>query len=116
MIFSQSALAKDLVYFVPIHGHIHKNASKYSSSLTTISCGFPLKVSEAKQILPTAWKYVKGGNHFGYVRDEYVSKKPVECFQEKYKKFYNMVNLNLNQLYYWGRLYDQYIQSEIGIP
>ena len=57
------------------------------------------------------WNYVKVGMHKGYVkRDVLRSKRPL-CFQDMYPKFFDSFDLDLSELYYWGRLYGQYIQG-----
>ena len=105
-----------IAYFKPIFGHVHRNASPYSSSLTTISCGHPIKVYK---IIPKSGRpvtvfnkkfhFVKVGPYEGYVSIDYLSEKKVDCFQDRYPKFFDELDMDLTELYYWGRLYDQFI-------
>jgi len=46
---------------------------------------------------------------------DYLSAKRPTCFQGKYPKFFDALNLDLAELYYWGRLYDHYIQGETRV-
>lgn len=106
----------NLSYFRPIFGHVHRNPSKYSSSLTTISCGHPIKVykltpkkGRSVTIFNKVWRYVKVGPYEGYIDKKYLVKSKPNCFQDRYPKFFDSLELDLTELYYWGRLYDQYV-------
>jgi len=110
---------KDMIrlsYFRPIFGHVHRNPSKYSSSLTTISCGHPVKVykltpkkGRAVTLFNKIWHYVKVGPYEGYIDKKYLASSKPDCFQDRYPKFFDSLELDLTELYYWGRLYDQYV-------
>ena len=116
LISSNIAYAEKVVgrlYYSNIMGHVHKNPSIYSTSLTTIQCGHGLRVIEDDQVSnPVGWLYVKAGEDYGFVREEFLSSKRPNCFQSKYSKFFNALNLDLTDLYYWGRLYDHFIMDE----
>jgi hypothetical protein len=101
------------LYYSHIMGHVHKNPSDYSASLTTVQCGFGLKVIEDKDVSnPVGWLFVKAGEDRGFVREEFLTSKRPSCFQAKYPKFFNALNLDLTDMYYWGRLYDHYMMEE----
>jgi hypothetical protein len=114
---AQVLMAQDKVvgrlYFQDFLGHVHKNPSKASSSLTTIQCAYSVKVIEDLEIRPPkGWVYVKVGDDRGYIIAKSLSEKRPECFQEKYPKFYLNLNLDLSEMYFWGRLSDQYLSQE----
>lgn len=108
--------AKNVVsrmYYTNILGHVHKNPSDYSSSLTTLQCAQSVKIIEDKTLsIPKGWLFVKVGDDKGYIREDFLSHKRPECFQQKHPEFFNALNLDLTDLYFWGRLYDQYDHEE----
>lgn len=117
LLISTSLVAKEKVvgrlYFQDFLGHVHKNPSKVSSSLTTIQCAYSVKVLEDTEIrTPKGWLYVKVGDDKGFIASSSLSSKRPKCFQEKYPKFYLNLNLDLSEMYYWGRLTDQYLNEE----
>lgn len=104
------------LYFEKFMGHVHKNPSASSSSMTTIQCAHPIKVIEDPEVrTPEGWLYVKVGEDKGFITSKFLSNKRPKCFQEKYPKFFMNLNLDLTDMYYWGRLYDQYEQGESKI-
>lgn len=114
LIFSNFSQAKmkliGIKYFNKMYGHVHENPSKTSSSLTTIPCGYPLQVYSKKDLSKNSeWKFVKAGEDFGYVNMTHLSSKRPRCIQGKYPKFFSNFDLDLSELYYWGKLYDQFL-------
>ncbi len=89
-------------------GHVHQNSSRYSTSLTTVSCGHPIKVLEINK----GWAKVVAGPYTGYVQDVHLSPKKIECIQDKYPRFFDDLKLEITQMYYWGKLYDQYVEGK----
>tara|TARA_R110000868_G_scaffold303689_2_gene564204 strand:- start:4244 stop:4627 length:384 start_codon:yes stop_codon:yes gene_type:complete len=89
-------------------GHVHQNASRYSTSLTTVSCGHPIKVYEVK----ADWHKVGAGPYTGYVASGQLSDKKPTCPQDKYPRFFDDLKLEITQMYYWGKLYDHYIEGK----
>ena len=104
--FSISA-ASGRLYFNKFLGHVHKTMSDEAPSMTTIQCAHSLEVIEYKNLL-SGWVYVKAGEDKGFIREEFLSDKRPDCFQERYPKFYSNSNLDITQMYYWGRLYDRF--------
>lgn len=104
-------------YYKNLFGHIHKNPSRYSQSLSTIGCNHPIKVlgKKGKPTIKSGFYYARVGPYNGYIRKIDVTKKKVECFQNKYPRFFDYINLNLTEMYYWGRLYDLYNQGKSKI-
>ena len=118
-----TGMTKSLVgiqYFSQMMGNVHQNASRYSQVLTTISCNHPVKVmketsKDGKDFLlygDNNWKLVVVGPYEGYIMTEYLSDKKNVCFEEEYSKFFDGLDLDINDLYYWARLYDQYTQAK----
>ena len=107
-------------YFSEIMGNVHQNPSRYSQVLTTISCNHPVKVmketsKDGKDFVlygEDKWNLVTVGPYSGYVMADYLTDKKNICFEEDYSKFFDGLNLDINDLYYWARLYDQYIQGK----
>lgn len=103
-------------YFTPIFGHVHQSSVRTSASLTTIQCSHPVKVMESSKVQAAKeWAYVQVADHKGFVMKDFLSTKRPECLQGKYPKFFDAVNLDLSELYYWGRLYDHFIQGETRV-
>ena len=117
---SSSAMKKSLIgikYFSQMMGNVHQNASRYSQVLTTISCNHPVKVmketsKDGKSFVlygEDKWNLVTVGPYDGYVMAEYLTDKKNDCFEDEYPKFFDGLELDINDLYYWARLYDQYV-------
>jgi hypothetical protein len=120
---NSNAMKKSLIgvkYFSQMMGNVHQNPSRYSQTLTTISCNHPVKIfketsKDGKDFLlygEDKWNFVTVGPYDGYVMAEYLKDKKSECFEEEYSKFFDGLNLDINDLYYWARLYDQYVQGK----
>lgn len=105
-----------IFYMRPMFGHVHRSSTSNSAGLTTIQCSHPVKVIESSKVSVTQeWAYVEVGDHRGFILKDFLSEKRPDCFQGKYPKFFDALNLDLSELYYWGRLYDQYIQVETRV-
>ena len=117
------AMKKTLIgvkYFNQMMGNVHQNASRFSQVLTTISCNHPVKLmketsSDGKDLVlygDNDWNLVTVGPYDGFIMSAYLSDKKNECFEEEYSKFFDGLELDINDLYYWARLYDQYTQDK----
>lgn len=105
-----------IFYFNEMFGHVHQTAVKTSGSLTTIQCSHPVKVIESSKVsIPNDWAYVQVADYKGFIEKGFLSTKKPDCFQGKYPKFFDALNLDLAELYYCGRLNDQYIQGETRV-
>jgi hypothetical protein len=114
-IFSFSVNAEvGRLYYSNFLGHVHKNPSKDSTSLTIIQCSHSVALLKSK-VATEGWRYVRVGSERGYVQSRFLSSKRPSCLQEKYPKYYNSLNLTISEMYYWGRLYDQYLQGKSKI-
>ena len=118
ILMSTQVLAKDKVlgkkYFSHFLGHVHKTTSKDSSSLTIVQCSHSVKLLAEKNP-KKGWSYVQVGDDKGYIQSYFLQEKRPECFQGKYPHFYNSYNLTITEMYFWGKLYDHYIQGESKI-
>ncbi len=103
-------------YAKTLFAHLHERTNSNSVSLTTIACGHPLKVLKTEKIKNITWFQTEVGAHKGYIQEDFVSSSKADCFQSNYPIFFNGLNLDLSQMYYWGRLNDQYLQVEVKAP
>lgn len=108
----------EVQYFRQIFGVVHQNTSRYSNALTTISCNHPVKLirlidASGKEVAGNeTWAFVKVGAYEGYLMRENLTKQKNDCFQDRYPKFFDSFEPDLSELYYWGRLYDQYVSGK----
>ncbi len=109
LIISTASIAESLGrrYYINFMGHIHENPSKDSTSVTVIQCSHSLKIQPVKNKIP-GWTYVSVGDDKGYIQSKYLSDKRPDCLQAKYPKFYNSLQLDITEMYFWARLYDHY--------
>jgi hypothetical protein len=107
-------------YFSQVMGNVHQNASRFSQVLTTISCNHPIKVmrefsKDGKDLTSLSdpnWTLVNVGPYEGYLMTDYLTEKKNVCAEEEYPKFFDGLELDITDLYYWARLYDQYVQGK----
>lgn len=105
-----------IFYFQPIIGHVHQSSVRSSASLTTIQCGHPIKVIESSKVsISSDWVYVQVAEYRGFILKNNLSAKRPRCFQAKYPKFFDSFNFDLAELYYWGRLNDQFLYGETRV-
>lgn len=118
-LISFNAYAKDKVvrvaYFKTLFGHIHRNPSKYSESISTISCGYPVRIlkksigkKKYQEVFNKMFNYISVGPYKGYINKAYLTDRKPTCFQDRYPRFFDNLNLDLAEMYHWGKLYDQY--------
>lgn len=105
-----------IFYMKPLFGHVHQSSVRTSASLTTIQCAHPVKVLESTKVsVSREWAYVQVADYRGFIMKQFLSEKKPDCFQGKYPKFFDTLNMDLSELYYWGRLYDHYVQGETRV-
>ena len=102
------------MYFQNFLGNIHKNPSKDSTSLTVVQCSHSVKLLATSAKIE-GWSYVQVGDDKGYVQTEFLGTKRPNCLQRRYPNFYKNLNLDITEMYFWGRLYDQYTQGKSRI-
>ena len=105
-----------IAFFKEIFGHIHQNPSKYSTAITTISCGHPVRVykvtdsdGRTAEIFNKKYMFIKAGPYDGYILKSLLSSQRPKCFQDKYPRFFDQFEMDISELYNWGRLYDLYL-------
>jgi len=100
-------------YFKPLIGQLRQNSSKVSPALTTLQCGHPVKLLESSKVsVSPEWSYAEVSGHQGFILKKDLAEQRPDCLQSKYPKFFDGLNLDLSDLYYWGRLNDQFIEFE----
>lgn len=104
-----------IYYYNQIFGNVHQNPSRYSNTLTTIACGHPMKVYKVSSKKGTTihldWREVRVGPYLGFMRTEFLDARRPKCFQDKYPKYFDLFEPSLAEIFYWGRLYDQYVRG-----
>lgn len=101
-------------YFKHFLGHLHQNASSDSSSLTIVQCSHSVKLLQKKGVM-SGWVYAQVGDDKGYIQKDFLVEKRPNCLQGKYPEFYKNMNLDISEMYFWGRLYDHYLQGSSKI-
>ena len=104
---SASETVQKVVYLKNIFGHIHQNPRRHSRAVTTVSCGYPIKVMKregGQQGREDGWYRVEAGSYKGFVRVAHTSEKKEPCFQEKYPRFFDRSELGPTDFYRWARL------------
>ena len=102
------------LYYRNMYGLLHQSPSSYADSLKTLSCGDRVQLALDKGGTTTefsrySWSKVKYGPNLGYIRSEFLDESKPDCFQANYTKFFNQFKVGLNDVFSWGRLYDQYV-------
>ena len=108
---SKNEVIVGTAYFNEIFGHIHMNPSKHSQSLSTIACGHPLRILKQEKD-EDGFKLVKGGPYKGYIHESLLSEKIPDCIQESHPKFFDLLDLTLSDMYFWGKLQDQVVEGK----
>ena len=101
-------------YYKNFLGHVHKNPSKDSTSLTTLQCSHSVKIIEEKNSVE-GWTKVVVGEDKGYIQTDFLLDKRPDCLQSEYPKFYHALELDITEMYHWGRLYDHYVNERTRV-
>lgn len=102
-------------YFNQIFGHIHQNPSRYSTSLTNIACAHPVRIKAVvegereQRVFAGNWKLIQAGPYLGYVKKTFLSQQRPPCFQDRYPRFFEQLELSISEMHFWGRLYDHFL-------
>jgi len=99
--------AQSIYYLKNVYGLVHQGESNSTTSLTTLACGHPIRVLKSGEN-NSDWFSVKVGPYSGHMNKSFLSRNRVKCIQDLYTTFWNKLNLEVSDFYYWGRLYDQY--------
>jgi hypothetical protein len=115
--FAQEPKVVGIFYYKNILGQVHESPVMNSPQVTTIQCNHPVKVLESDKVkVDPSWKYVEISDMKGFILADSLLPEKKVCFQGKYPKFWESLNLDLVQLYYWGKLFDQFVQGETKVP
>lgn len=99
---------KNIKYLNTYYGSVHQSANASSTSLTVLECGHPLKVLQKQSSM---WSKVKAGMHIGYIKSQVLQSRRPKCFQDRYSRYFESLNLTVTDYYFWARLYDNYIMN-----
>lgn len=100
LLVSTSSQATKTLYVQNSFVHLQDFIAENSSYSKTLVCGTPVKLiqEQGKNIK------VQFDKTIGYIPTESVSIIPTQCFQEKYPKFFQSLNIDNADLFYWGKL------------
>jgi hypothetical protein len=111
---NRSLLSKDLpqsigiFYYKELYGHLHPHPNEKSPSLKTIKCGQALMALHHKKFNDPKWQMVQLGKINGHVPKHFLSEARPRCLNRKYPQFFDRLHLELQDTYYWGKLYEKY--------
>ena len=102
-----------VVYLKNIFGHIHRHPNIYSTALSTVKCGHPVKVmkKDGKIVINNSWYYASVGPYKGFVQMNQTSDKRESCFQDKYPRFFDRMDFGLTDFYRWGKLHALFLRG-----
>ncbi|MBT7610358.1 MAG: SH3 domain-containing protein [Bacteriovoracaceae bacterium] len=111
-----------IAFMKDMFAHVHQNPSKYSTAVTTISCGHPVKIykvtehdGRSAETFNKSYKFIKVGPYDGYIMMHLLSEKRPKCFQDKYPRFFDQFEMDISEMYNWGRLNDLYLQKRTRV-
>jgi len=113
-LFFQTGWSATGIYYSKLFGHIHLKPYSNSSSVTTISCGEMLQINLADKNEAIDWVAVSFADKKGYVSKMHTTSEKPDCLQAKYPIFFQGLELDLTEVYLWGRLSDHIIDFETG--
>ena len=112
--FSLHGNSQDSIYYAKTFGHIHLKPYSNSSSVTGVSCGEKLKKDTKIKVMEQDWEGVEFGAKKGFVYKNHTSFQTPKCLQADYPIFFQSLELDLTEIFLWGRLSDQFIEFETG--
>jgi hypothetical protein len=105
-----------IAFLNKMFAHVHQNASRYSTAITTLSCGHPVKIykvtentGHSAETFNKSYKFIKVGPYDGYILKNLLSSSRPKCFQDKFPRFFDQFEMDIAQMYNWGRLNDLYL-------
>lgn len=111
---TSGVFAQNTMFYNRIFGHIHAKPYNTSTSVTGISCGEKLEINTKDKKIETEWESVSFGDKKGYIYMNYLSKVRPSCLQADYPAFFQGLELDLTEIYLWGKLGDHFIEFETG--
>jgi len=98
-------------YLSKIYGQIHQNASRFSRVVSTFECGQPFKLKKGDD---GGFSKVLYASYEGYILTSHLSKsRPKNCWQDRYRKYFDFMGLGISEMHHWGRLQDLFIEGEV---
>jgi len=110
---------------------LHRLPSVFSDILSTINCGQTVetllldeeiklkeksktvgakKLTKEEMIIVNNWSKVKVGPYVGFIQNDLLKSKGTagteECLQDEYQMLFQWMELDVSEMYYWGRLHD----------
>lgn len=70
---------------------------------------------QKQSLFHNRWKYISAGPYEGYIMKDFISSEAPECFQDKYPRFFENLELSITDMHFWGRLYDHFLIEETEI-
>jgi hypothetical protein len=111
-----------IAFMKNMFAHVHQNPSKYSTAITTISCGHPVKIykvtersGRSSETFNKSYKFVKVGPYDGYILKYLLTSSRPKCFQDKYPRFFDQFEMDISEMYNWGRLNDLYLHKRTRV-
>lgn len=96
--------------------NLHTHPSPFSTSLKTLSCGEKVEIYEKGDGgVPEDFAYGLFERSFGYLIKKSLSEEKSNCALEKYPQFFSLINLDIADMYYWGKLQDQMISDRTRV-
>ena len=80
--------------------HLKDFVSSHSSYSQTLMCGTPVEL--IKEL--SDHYQVRYDKKVGFIPKSSAVKSPAQCFQEKYPVFFQSLNIDNADLFYWGKL------------
>ncbi len=103
--------AKPVRYLNKIYGQVHQNSSRFSRVISTFECGQPFKVQHFGD---DEFSKVTYASYEGYILTSHLSKRrPKDCWQDQYRKYFDFLNLGISEMHHWGRLQDLFIEGSV---
>jgi hypothetical protein len=111
-----------IAFLKNMFAHVHQNPSKFSTVVTTISCGHPVKIykvtehdGRSSETFNKSYKFIKVGPYDGYIMKHLLTGARPNCFQDKYPRFFDQFEMNISEMYNWGRLNDLYLHKRTRV-
>jgi hypothetical protein len=112
--YSTLTFSQSVGFYNKTFGHIHLKPYSGSASVTNISCGEKLQKDMSAKLIEQDWEAVVFGDKKGYVFKGHLSQIEPPCLQSDYPIFFQALELDLTEIFLWGKLSDHFIEFEAG--
>lgn len=110
LVLQVSAQTEIVKFIQKPYAQIHQNPTRVSRILTTFECGQGLKIKKNEG----DFSFVQFANYEGYILNSHLQdSKPIDCYQDKYRKFFEYLNLGISEMHYFGKLQDMMIEGVV---